>query len=792
MARLGASPRSCSRAIRTRDDRAAAGARRHDRRARPLGEHLVRHVLAHRRHARPALARSSGSSGSSSSPTRRTRRCRRARPPPTSRRSSATSRCRSSAGRASRRRSRRTRGRSRFSGGTRSPPGSSSRTRSRVAWPAAGRRSCSSATSTTTRRPDAARLGPARLPARPHPGADRRAESRRPPTSRSSARSLSPAPPSSRAPTLGEAAPHHTHAVPVGARASCSLAVRRARARAALGAAPRLGRDVTSRLLARGGAARARGAVAVLLAADVRSWRSRCGRRRVYAARRRARRGRRTRSSAASPRRLLGTRDDVTLRRALQLYERRGGDPSAARQRDSGPDDARSRAGRARGCGRAAATRGARRRRARCSASSRSASTASGGAQNQVDSAIADFTDAVRADDHERRGEVRSRAPAAARRRRSGTRPGQGPAAGSAAAASRRRRRHAGERVLMRCSRPALTLLSPRSAAVGVPASVLSIAAIARAPARRQRPACARPAAAATAPGARPRRPSSRPFVALLGARRRAARAHARPPRAGATRRAGRSSCSTPRARWRRRPTLRSPTRLDRAAAAAERLRAAIPSVAVRRRRRSPTACCPTLLPVADAAGFDAGASAQRCRDREPAAAATSVRATTYDALAQIPGGGYFDPQARSRIVVLLTDGESNPVQTGELAAALAGQPGLPLRVRPLLARRRVGLRRRRPARGGLPARPVAAAPSSTTLAVGARRPARSTRTTLGAAARASAAARRHAARRRSAGRRCARRRRSLRTRAASALAGRSPRCSCVRRGSQRTIDVVK
>ena len=119
---------------------------------------------------------------------------------------------------------------------------------------------------------------------------------------------------------------------------------------------------------------------------------------------------------------------------------------------------------------------------------------------------------------------------------------------------------------------------------------------------------------------------------------------------------------------------LRSPTRLDRAAAAAERLRTAVPTVPAGIAGLTDRVL-PNLLPVADAAGFARVRRPGRL-DREPAAAGDAVRATAYDALEQIPGAGFFDPRARSRIVVVLTDGESTPVQTGEVAAAFAAQPG--------------------------------------------------------------------------------------------------------------------
>ena len=52
------------------------------------------------------------------------------------------------------------------------------------------------------------------------------------------------------------------------------------------------------------------------------------------------------------------------------------------------------------------------------------------------------------------------------------------------------------------------------------------------------------------------------------------------------------------------------------------------------------------------------------------------MRATSYGALADIAAGNDFAPAATRRIVVLLTDGESNPVQSGDLADKLAAGRG--------------------------------------------------------------------------------------------------------------------
>jgi hypothetical protein len=115
--------------------------------------------------------------------------------------------------------------------------------------------------------------------------------------------------------------------------------------------------------------------------------------------------------------------------------------------------------------------------------------------------------------------------------------------------------------------------------------------------------------------------------------------------------------------------TPRSATRLDRAVAAAVRLRAAIPDlpsgVATLTDR-----VLPDLLPVADQSSFDLVAR-RGVAIESPPPAGSDVRATSFDALSDVASGNYFIPKATRRLVVLLTDGESNPVSTGELARSL-------------------------------------------------------------------------------------------------------------------------
>jgi von Willebrand factor type A domain len=116
------------------------------------------------------------------------------------------------------------------------------------------------------------------------------------------------------------------------------------------------------------------------------------------------------------------------------------------------------------------------------------------------------------------------------------------------------------------------------------------------------------------------------------------------------------------------------PTRLERALAAAARLRATIPEVAAGVATLTDRVV-PNLVPVADADAFYAVLDRAVAIDSPPPRR-TRVRSTTYAALANIATGNYFDRGAGRRIVVLLTDGESNPVDSGEIARALGRERG--------------------------------------------------------------------------------------------------------------------
>jgi hypothetical protein len=112
-------------------------------------------------------------------------------------------------------------------------------------------------------------------------------------------------------------------------------------------------------------------------------------------------------------------------------------------------------------------------------------------------------------------------------------------------------------------------------------------------------------------------------------------------------------------------------TRLERAADAANRLRAAVPSVPAGVATLTDRVL-PNLLPVADAAAFRATLR-NSVAIEQPPPREQNVRATSFGALAAIPGSGYFQGSAKRRAIVLLTDGETAPYGANTVAKALGG-----------------------------------------------------------------------------------------------------------------------
>jgi hypothetical protein len=114
-------------------------------------------------------------------------------------------------------------------------------------------------------------------------------------------------------------------------------------------------------------------------------------------------------------------------------------------------------------------------------------------------------------------------------------------------------------------------------------------------------------------------------------------------------------------------------TRLERAIAAAKRLRAAVPSVPSGVATLTDRVL-PNLLPAADTAAFDATLRSSVAINQPPPRE-QNVRATSFGALAGVPSAGYFQSSARRRAIVLLTDGESSAFDANAVAKALGGDP---------------------------------------------------------------------------------------------------------------------
>lgn len=117
-----------------------------------------------------------------------------------------------------------------------------------------------------------------------------------------------------------------------------------------------------------------------------------------------------------------------------------------------------------------------------------------------------------------------------------------------------------------------------------------------------------------------------------------------------------------------------APTRFGRARSAAIRVRAALTGVETGLATMTDRVL-PDLLPAVDSTSFDTTVARALAIDSPPPQA-QSVVATTLGSLANIPTDGFFAPNARHRVLVVITDGESAPYDQGAVAASLgAGAP---------------------------------------------------------------------------------------------------------------------
>ena len=124
-----------------------------------------------------------------------------------------------------------------------------------------------------------------------------------------------------------------------------------------------------------------------------------------------------------------------------------------------------------------------------------------------------------------------------------------------------------------------------------------------------------------------------------------------------------------------------APTRFERARAIAKRLRDATPTAAVGIASLTDRVL-PHLFPTEDRADFDVTLRDAIAVQRPPPAENIGGSGTSLAALGDLATAGFFAPEARTRIAVVLTDGESQPFPVERVAAGLKRA-----RIRPVLIR---------------------------------------------------------------------------------------------------------
>ena len=125
-----------------------------------------------------------------------------------------------------------------------------------------------------------------------------------------------------------------------------------------------------------------------------------------------------------------------------------------------------------------------------------------------------------------------------------------------------------------------------------------------------------------------------------------------------------------------------SPTRFERARDLALRLSEGLPEVPLGLASMTDRVL-PHVFPTTDAGVIDTALRESMGVERPgPTVSLSGAPTTTFDALAAIPTRGYFSPTARKRLLVVLTDGETRPLERDLGAAYRRGPPITVLLVR--------------------------------------------------------------------------------------------------------------
>lgn len=117
-----------------------------------------------------------------------------------------------------------------------------------------------------------------------------------------------------------------------------------------------------------------------------------------------------------------------------------------------------------------------------------------------------------------------------------------------------------------------------------------------------------------------------------------------------------------------------SPERIERAKAAARTLRAALPEVRFGIASLTDRTL-PHLFPSIGQEVFESTLTRSLGIEQPPPRSSLATNATSLDALVTIRTQRYFAPKSRKRLLIVLTDGESQPVSAARLAAILRRPP---------------------------------------------------------------------------------------------------------------------
>lgn len=116
------------------------------------------------------------------------------------------------------------------------------------------------------------------------------------------------------------------------------------------------------------------------------------------------------------------------------------------------------------------------------------------------------------------------------------------------------------------------------------------------------------------------------------------------------------------------------PMRVERAKAAASAIRSSLSEVPVGVASLTDRVL-PHLFPSADEDVFEATIERALGIERPPPRSTFLTGATSLDSLATVRGQRYFSPRASSRLVIVLTDGESQPVSNTRLGGLFRRSP---------------------------------------------------------------------------------------------------------------------